>query len=146
MTSSGFSPFDPPPPPPLAHLTSPSPSLQIRRALQQLLFPRKAFHWVRHTGIAVVLLICVNLLVIFVPNIRDIFGVIGATTAPSLIFILPGMFYVRIVPNDREPLKSRPKIQAASFAAIGLIFMVMSLSFIFREWTSGNGGSGVGGH
>ncbi|GCC45289.1 hypothetical protein chiPu_0029289, partial [Chiloscyllium punctatum] len=57
-------------------LTVPVVLFPIRRALQQLLFPRKSFHWVRHTGIAVVLLICVNLLVIFVPNIRDIFGVI----------------------------------------------------------------------
>lgn len=35
----------------------------------------------------------------------------GATSAPSLIFILPGVFYLRIVPEEQEPLKSRPKIQ-----------------------------------
>lgn len=35
----------------------------------------------------------------------------GATSAPSLIFILPGIFYVRIVPKEQEPLLSRPKIQ-----------------------------------
>lgn len=35
----------------------------------------------------------------------------GATSAPSLIFILPGVFYVRIVPQEQEPLMSRPKIQ-----------------------------------
>lgn len=50
---------------------------QIRRALLQLLFPEKPFHWIRHTAIAVCLLFAVNLLVIFVPNIRDIFGIIG---------------------------------------------------------------------
>lgn len=36
---------------------------------------------------------------------------LGATTAPSLIFILPGLFYIRIIPTDQEPLRSRPKIQ-----------------------------------
>lgn len=52
-------------------------SRQIRRALTQLLFPGKPFHWLRHIIIAMCLLFAVNLLVIFVPNIRDIFGIIG---------------------------------------------------------------------
>lgn len=38
----------------------------------------------------------------------------GATTAPSLIFILPGLFYIRIIPSDEEPMTSRPKIQVGS--------------------------------
>uniref|UniRef100_W5NAY7 Solute carrier family 38 member 5 n=1 Tax=Lepisosteus oculatus TaxID=7918 RepID=W5NAY7_LEPOC len=126
-------------------LTVPVVLFPIRRALQQLLFPGKDFHWGRHCGIAIVLLIIVNLLVIFVPNIKDIFGIIGATSAPSLIFILPGIFYVRIIPSEREPLKSRPKIQAACFAALGFIFMVMSLSFIFVDWVRGESNS-HGGH
>lgn len=50
---------------------------QIRRALLQLLFPGKPFHWARHIAIAVCLLFAVNLLVILVPNIRDIFGITG---------------------------------------------------------------------
>lgn len=51
--------------------------LQIRRALLQLLFPGKPFHWLRHIAIAMCLLFIVNLLVILVPNIRDIFGITG---------------------------------------------------------------------
>lgn len=38
----------------------------------------------------------------------------GATTAPSLIFILPGLFYIRIIPANQEPLNSRPKIQVGT--------------------------------
>ncbi|KAG7273372.1 hypothetical protein CRUP_022915 [Coryphaenoides rupestris] len=117
----------------------------IRRALLQLLFPEKQFHWARHVAIAVCLLFCVNLLVILVPNIRDIFGIIGATTAPCLIFILPGLFYIRIVPIAQEPMSSRPKIQAACFTALGFIFMTMSLTFIAIDWISGEKRSG-GGH
>uniref|UniRef100_A0A8C3H8Y0 Solute carrier family 38 member 5 n=1 Tax=Chrysemys picta bellii TaxID=8478 RepID=A0A8C3H8Y0_CHRPI len=92
-------------------LTVPVVLFPIRRAIQQLLFHGKDFSWVRHVSIAICLLFLVNLLVIFVPNIRDIFGVIGATSAPSLIFILPSIFYLRIVPNEKEPLRSKPKIQ-----------------------------------
>lgn len=54
---------------------------QIRRAIQQLLFPKKDFSWIRHVIIAFCLLFIVNLLVIFVPNIKDIFGVIGKQEA-----------------------------------------------------------------
>ncbi|MCI4380810.1 hypothetical protein PGIGA_G00244260 [Pangasianodon gigas] len=125
-------------------LTVPVVLFPIRRAVQQLLFPDKPFHWARHIGIAVILLILVNLLVIFVRDIREIFGVIGATSAPSLIFILPGIFYIRIVPEEQEPLKSRSKIQAAMFAALGFIFMVMSITSIIIQWVTG--GSRVGGH
>ncbi|KAJ3586127.1 hypothetical protein NHX12_012528 [Muraenolepis orangiensis] len=119
--------------------------LCIRRAILQILCPDKPFHWARHIIIAVVLLVIVNLLVILVPSIRVIFGFIGATSAPSLIFILPGIFYIRIIPVEQEPLMSRPKIQAACFAAVGIIFMIMSLSFIIIDWVSGAVHSG-GGH
>ncbi|XP_056154335.1 sodium-coupled neutral amino acid transporter 3-like [Lampris incognitus] len=125
-------------------LTVPVVLFPIRRAIMQILFPDKPFHWVRHICIAICLIAIVNLLVIFVPSIRDIFGLIGATSAPSLIFILPGIFYIRIVPEEQEPLLSRPKIQAACFAALGFIFMVMSLSFIVIDWVTGEARSGSG--
>uniref|UniRef100_A0A8C1YWC9 Sodium-coupled neutral amino acid transporter 3-like n=1 Tax=Cyprinus carpio TaxID=7962 RepID=A0A8C1YWC9_CYPCA len=124
-------------------LTVPVVLFPIRRALLQLLFPDKPFHWVRHISIALCLLFIVNLLVISVPNIRDIFGIIGATSAPSLIFILPGLFYIRIV--STEPMNSRPKIQAACFTALGFIFMSMSLTFITLDWVYEENRSG-GGH
>ncbi|XP_051914069.1 sodium-coupled neutral amino acid transporter 3-like [Hippocampus zosterae] len=126
-------------------LTVPVVLFPIRRAVLQILCPDKPFHWARHISIALFLLILVNLLVIFVPSIRDIFGLIGATSAPSLIFILPGIFYIRIVPAEQEPFLSRPKIQAACFAALGFVFMVVSLSFICIDWVSGENRSG-GGH
>lgn len=126
-------------------LTVPVVLFPIRRAVQQILFPDKPFHWARHILIAFSLIFLVNLLVILVPSIRDIFGVIGATSAPTLIFILPGIFYIRIVPKEQEPMVSRQKIQAACFAGLGFIFMVMSLSFIIIDWVSGESRSG-GGH
>ncbi|XP_076022269.1 sodium-coupled neutral amino acid transporter 3-like [Genypterus blacodes] len=126
-------------------LTVPVVLFPIRRALQHLLFPEKPFNWARHIIIALCLLTAVNLLVILVPNIRDIFGIIGATTAPSLIFILPGLFYIRIIPTDLEPMNTRPKIQAACFTMLGFVFMIMSLTFIGLDWMSGENRS-IGGH
>ncbi|XP_040048320.2 sodium-coupled neutral amino acid transporter 3 [Gasterosteus aculeatus] len=126
-------------------LTVPVVLFPIRRALLQIFFPEKPFSWLVHIGIAFCLIFVVNLLVIFVASIKDIFGLIGATSAPSLIFILPGIFYIRIVPEDQEPLRSRPKIQAACFAALGVVFMITSLTFIIIDWVTGASRS-VGGH
>uniref|UniRef100_A0A3P8TI12 Solute carrier family 38 member 3a n=1 Tax=Amphiprion percula TaxID=161767 RepID=A0A3P8TI12_AMPPE len=118
-------------------LTVPIVLFPVRRAIQQMMFPNKTFYWPRHIAIAFVLLTFINLLVIFAPNILGIFGVIGATSAPCLIFIFPAVFYIRIVPKEEEPLRSTSKILAACFAGIGFLFMIMSLSFIIIDWTSG---------
>ncbi|XP_024096873.1 sodium-coupled neutral amino acid transporter 5 isoform X5 [Pongo abelii] len=125
-------------------LTVPVVLFPIRRALQQLLFPGKAFSWPRHVAIALILLVLVNVLVICVPTIRDIFGVIGSTSAPSLIFILPSIFYLRIVPSEVEPFLSWPKIQALCFGVLGVLFMAVSLGFMFANWATGQ--SRMSGH
>lgn len=118
-------------------MTCPCPRPQVRRAIQQMLFQGKNFSWIRHVAIAVILLTFINLLVIFAPSILGIFGLIGewqccpvpvtqlsprahsthsslpalgATSAPCLIFIFPAIFYIRISPKDKEPLRSTPKI------------------------------------
>lgn len=53
------------------------PPAQVRRAIQQMLFQNQEFSWLRHVLIATGLLTCINLLVIFAPNILGIFGIIG---------------------------------------------------------------------
>ncbi|XP_042307049.1 sodium-coupled neutral amino acid transporter 3 [Sceloporus undulatus] len=123
-------------------LTVPIVLFPVRRAIQQMLFQDKEFSWIRHTIIAIVLLTSINLLVIFAPSILGIFGLIGATSAPCLIFIFPAIFYIRIMPKETEPTKSPPKILAALFACLGVLFMIMSLSFIIIDWASGGGKSG----
>ena len=60
------------------------PASQVRRALQQMLFPDREFSWLRHVLIAVGLLTCINLLGIFAPNILGIFGVIGKGSGPPV--------------------------------------------------------------
>uniref|UniRef100_A0A8C1R359 Solute carrier family 38 member 3a n=1 Tax=Cyprinus carpio TaxID=7962 RepID=A0A8C1R359_CYPCA len=91
-------------------LTVPIVLFPVRRAIQQLFFPNKTFWWPRHIAIAVTLLSLINLLVIFAPNILGIFGVIGATSAPCLIFIFPAVFYIRIVPKEEEPFIFSPSL------------------------------------
>ncbi|XP_076613375.1 sodium-coupled neutral amino acid transporter 3-like isoform X1 [Chaetodon auriga] len=125
-------------------LTVPIVLFPVRRAIQQMMFPNKTFNWPRHIAIAFILLTFINLLVIFAPNILGIFGIIGATSAPCLIFIFPAVFYIRIVPKEEESMRSVPKILAACFAGIGILFMIMSLSFIIIDWTSGTSSASSG--
>lgn len=51
--------------------------LQIRTSVITLLFPRKPFSWLKHFGIAAIIIALNNILVILVPTIKYIFGFIG---------------------------------------------------------------------
>uniref|UniRef100_A0A8C5JNS4 Solute carrier family 38 member 4 n=1 Tax=Junco hyemalis TaxID=40217 RepID=A0A8C5JNS4_JUNHY len=113
-------------------LTVPLVLFPIRSSISALLFPKRPFSWIRHFLIAAVILAFNDLLVIFVPTIKDIFGFIGASSATMLIFILPGAFYLRIV--KKEPLRSPQKIGALIFLIVGIIFMLVSMTLIVMDW------------
>ncbi|KAJ6653626.1 hypothetical protein lerEdw1_009002 [Lerista edwardsae] len=113
-------------------LTVPIVLFPIRTSVTTLLFHKRPFSWIRHLLIAAVILALNNLLVIFVPTIRDIFGFIGASAATMLIFILPAAFYLRIV--KKEPMRSPQKIGALVFLIVGIIFMIGSMTLILLDW------------
>lgn len=120
-------------------LTVPIVLFPIRTSVTTLLFPKRPFSWIRHLLIAAVILALNNLLVIFVPTIRDIFGFIGASAATMLIFILPAAFYLRIV--KKEPMRSPQKIGALVFLIVGIIFMIGSMTLILLDWIYNSPGS-----
>ncbi|XP_029969584.1 sodium-coupled neutral amino acid transporter 4 [Salarias fasciatus] len=124
-------------------LTVPIVLFPIRSSITTLLFSGRDFSWTRHMLIAAAILAFNNMLVIFVPTIRDIFGFIGSSAATMLIFILPAAFYLRLVKS--VPLRSPQKIGAAVFLVVGIVFMIGSLSLIALDWIHNPSGSG-GGH
>ncbi|KAL6117056.1 slc38a4 [Pungitius sinensis] len=124
-------------------LTVPIVLFPIRSSITTLLFSGREFSWIRHMVIAAGILILNNLLVIFVPTIRDIFGFIGSSAATMLIFILPAAFYIRLVKS--VPFRSPQKIGATVFLIVGVIFMIGSLSLIVMDWIHNPSGSS-GGH
>ncbi|XP_030072057.1 sodium-coupled neutral amino acid transporter 4 [Microcaecilia unicolor] len=113
-------------------LTVPIVLFPIRSSITTLLLPGRPFSWIRHFVIAAIILAFNDILVIFVPTIKDIFGFIGASAATMLIFILPAAFYLRIV--KKESLKSPQKIGALAFLVMGIIFMVVSMCLITMDW------------
>ncbi|XP_037315664.2 sodium-coupled neutral amino acid transporter 4 [Pungitius pungitius] len=124
-------------------LTVPIVLFPIRSSITTLLFSGREFSWIRHMVIAAGILTLNNLLVIFVPTIRDIFGFIGSSAATMLIFILPAAFYIRLVKS--VPFRSPQKIGATVFLIVGVIFMIGSLSLIVMDWIHNPSGSS-GGH
>ncbi|KAM9845620.1 sodium-coupled neutral amino acid transporter 4 [Aulostomus maculatus] len=124
-------------------LTVPIVLFPIRSSITTLLFSGREFSWIRHMLIAAAILAFNNMLVIFVPTIRDIFGFIGSSAATLLIFILPAAFYLRLVKS--VPLRSPQKIGAAVFLIVGIFFMIGSLSLIVLDWVHNPPGSS-GGH
>ncbi|XP_061922278.1 sodium-coupled neutral amino acid symporter 2-like [Entelurus aequoreus] len=112
-------------------LTVPVVLFPIRTSVNQLLCTSSTFSWIRHTIITVVLLASTNVLVIFVPTIRDIFGFIGASAAAMLIFILPSAFYIKLV--KKESMKSVQKIGATAFLLLGFLVMIGSMSLIILD-------------
>nr|XP_017521709.2 sodium-coupled neutral amino acid transporter 4 isoform X1 [Manis javanica] len=113
-------------------LTVPIVLFPIRTSVTTLLFPRRPFSWIRHFLIAAMLLALNNVLVILVPTIKYIFGFIGASSATMLIFILPAVFYLKLV--KKEPLRSPQKIGALVFLVVGIVFMIGSMALIITDW------------
>lgn len=113
-------------------LTVPIVLFPIRTSVITLLFPRKPFSWLKHFGIAAIIIALNNVLVILVPTIKYIFGFIGASSATMLIFILPAAFYLKLV--KKEPLRSPQKIGALVFLVTGIIFMMGSMALIIIDW------------
>uniref|UniRef100_A0A8C9VEC7 Sodium-coupled neutral amino acid symporter 2 n=1 Tax=Scleropages formosus TaxID=113540 RepID=A0A8C9VEC7_SCLFO len=113
-------------------LTVPVVLFPIRTSVNQLLCASKDFSWLRHSVITILLLGGTNVLVIFVPTIRDIFGFIGASAAAMLIFILPSAFYIKLV--KKESMKSIQKIGASFFLCSGFLVMIGCMSLIILDW------------
>ncbi|XP_058511708.1 sodium-coupled neutral amino acid symporter 2 isoform X2 [Ochotona princeps] len=113
-------------------LTVPVVIFPIRSSITHLLCAAKDFSWWRHSLITVSILVFTNLLVIFVPTIRDIFGFIGASAAAMLIFTLPSAFYIKLV--KKEPLVSVQKIGALLFLLSGVVVMAGSMALIILDW------------
>uniref|UniRef100_F1MM24 Solute carrier family 38 member 4 n=2 Tax=Bos TaxID=9903 RepID=F1MM24_BOVIN len=113
-------------------LTVPIVLFPIRTSVTTLLFPKRPFSWIRHFLIAAIIIALNNVLVILVPTIKYIFGFIGASSATMLIFILPAVFYLKLV--KKEPFRSPQKVGALIFLVVGIIFMMGSMALIIIDW------------
>lgn len=116
-------------------LTVPLIHFPARKAVILLLFGARPFSWVVHCVATVSILSVVLLLAVFVPDIRNVFGVVGSTTSSCLLFVFPGLFYLRI---SSQRSGSLDYIGAALLVMFGLAVGVFSLSVIIFTMVHGS--------
>ncbi|XP_066225123.1 sodium-coupled neutral amino acid symporter 1 [Saccopteryx leptura] len=112
-------------------LTVPVLFFTVRSSLFELSKKTK-FNLCRHISVTIILLVIINLLVIFIPSMKDIFGVVGVTSANMLIFILPSSLYLKITNQDGD--KGTQRIWAALFLALGVLFSLVSIPLVIYDW------------
>ncbi|XP_055087129.1 probable sodium-coupled neutral amino acid transporter 6 [Periophthalmus magnuspinnatus] len=112
-------------------LTVPLIHFPARKAVILLLFGSRRFSWWIHSLTTVCILAVVLILAIFVPDIRNVFGVVGSTTSSCLLFVFPGLFYLRI---SNQRFRSLDYIGAAFLVVFGVMVGVLSLTLIIWTW------------
>ncbi|XP_036006826.1 probable sodium-coupled neutral amino acid transporter 6 isoform X2 [Fundulus heteroclitus] len=112
-------------------LTVPLIHFPARKAVMVLLYGGRHFSWLTHIVSALIILSVVLMLAIFVPDIRNVFGVVGSTMSSCLLFVFPGIFYLKV---SSQPLKSADSIGAIFLVVFGVIMGVSSLTVIILSW------------
>ncbi|XP_068608195.1 probable sodium-coupled neutral amino acid transporter 6 [Brachionichthys hirsutus] len=113
-------------------LTVPLVQFPARKAVTLLLFGGRPFSWLIHVTTTLSILGVVLLLAIFVPDIRQVFGVVGSTTSSCLLFVFPGILYLKL--NNRS-FRAFDSIGAVILVVFGLMMGLLSLSVIIVSWT-----------
>ncbi|XP_002125075.4 putative sodium-coupled neutral amino acid transporter 6 [Ciona intestinalis] len=110
-----------------------------RKTIILSMFPNPdQFFWWRHILVMIGVLSVSVVFVLFVPNIRDIFGIAGATSSASLLAIFPSAFFIRLTGKDATPsvrslYSGRRKI-AWVLVVLGSLFMILSVALIVLDW------------
>ncbi|XP_018545711.1 probable sodium-coupled neutral amino acid transporter 6 [Lates calcarifer] len=112
-------------------LTVPLIHFPARKAVILLLRGGRPFSWLVHIVTTLTILGVVLMLAIFVPDIRNVFGIVGSTTSSCLLFVFPGIFYLKI---SSQPLRSFDSVGAVLLVVFGIIMGVISFSVIVITW------------
>ncbi|XP_053552676.1 probable sodium-coupled neutral amino acid transporter 6, partial [Bombina bombina] len=81
-------------------LTVPLIHFPARKAFMLLFFSSSRISYLRHILVTLGLNIIIVVLAIYVPDISNVFGVVGSTTSTCLLFVFPGLFYVKLSTED----------------------------------------------
>ncbi|XP_053259098.1 probable sodium-coupled neutral amino acid transporter 6 isoform X4 [Podarcis raffonei] len=112
-------------------LTVPLIHFPARKAVMMVFFSHLPFSLICHILVTLALNATVFLIAMYVPDIRHLFGVVGSTTSTCLLFVYPGLFYLKI---STEDFISRQKLGACALLVLGLLFGIVSLVLIIYDW------------
>lgn len=102
-----------------------------RKAFMIMFFSNFSFSWIHHFLVTLAFNIIIVLLAIYVPDIRNVFGVVGSSTSTCLIFVFPGLFYLKL---SREDFLSWKKLGAFVLLIFGILVGNFSLALIIFNW------------
>uniref|UniRef100_A0A4W4HD06 Amino acid transporter transmembrane domain-containing protein n=1 Tax=Electrophorus electricus TaxID=8005 RepID=A0A4W4HD06_ELEEL len=114
-------------------LTVPLIHFPARKAILMLFHAEREFSWFSHCVSTVLILTLVELLAIYVPDIRHVFGVVGSTTSTCLIFVYPGLFYLRL---STDHIRSCTSVWAIVLMVFGVLVGLLSLAVIIISWVN----------
>ncbi|XP_014822097.1 PREDICTED: probable sodium-coupled neutral amino acid transporter 6 isoform X4 [Calidris pugnax] len=121
-------------------LTVPLIHFPARKAVLMVFFSHLPVSWICHILVTLTLNTIVVLFAMYVPDIKNVFGVVvkscflffkGSTTSTCLLFVYPGLFYLKL---SREDFLSPQKIGACALVIFGICVGLLSLVVIIFNW------------
>ncbi|NXN97428.1 S38A6 protein, partial [Rhinopomastus cyanomelas] len=88
-------------------LTVPLIHFPARKAVLMVFFSHLPGSWICHIFVTLALNTIVFLLAMYVPDMKNVFGVVGSTTSACLLFVYPGLLYLQL---SREDFSSPQKL------------------------------------
>ncbi|KAI6067976.1 putative sodium-coupled neutral amino acid transporter 6 [Aix galericulata] len=116
-------------------LTVPLIHFPARKAVLMLFFSHLPVSWICHIFVTLALNTIVVLFAMYVPDIKNMFGVVGSTTSTCLLFVYPGLFYLKL---SREDFLSPQKLGACALVIFGISVGLLSLVLIIFNWINQN--------
>ncbi|XP_074725100.1 solute carrier family 38 member 6 isoform X4 [Strix uralensis] len=112
-------------------LTVPLIHFPARKAVLMVFFSHLPVSWICHILVTLTLNTIVVLFAMYVPDIKNVFGVVGSTTSTCLLFVYPGLFYLKL---SREDFLSPQKLGACALVIFGICVGLLSLVLIIFNW------------
>ncbi|KFW04835.1 putative sodium-coupled neutral amino acid transporter 6, partial [Fulmarus glacialis] len=112
-------------------LTVPLIHFPARKAVLMVFFSHLPVSWICHILVTLTLNTIVVLFAMYVPDIKNVFGVVGSTTSTCLLFVYPGLFYLKL---SREDFLSPQKLGACGLVIFGICVGLLSLVLIIFNW------------
>ena len=81
----------------------------LRMSILALACADAPFRWFTHVAIAAAVVAGTSAVAIFVPSIKTVFSLVGATSSITLIFLLPAAIYLRCGPRAAPGLRWGPR-------------------------------------
>uniref|UniRef100_A0A674JXD2 Solute carrier family 38 member 6 n=1 Tax=Terrapene triunguis TaxID=2587831 RepID=A0A674JXD2_9SAUR len=100
-------------------LTVPLIHFPARKAVMMIFLSHLPTSWICHILVTLALNAIIVLLALYVPDIRNVFGLVGSTTSTCLLFVYPGLFYLKL---SREDFISRQKLGVCNFSFVRNVF------------------------